>query len=154
MFVLKTFAVMTMEISLRREFAQNSGSCERIRMIRHHTIIILLTLFILVGTGSVFSKDYETAFRDGARLYRAGLLVEAERVFKDLRKEHRDSLAVLHYLGKINFRQNDFGQAKDWYNDIIKLKNDDFEYTKTRTCSFCPVSDGSHSPGEWSHRAL
>lgn len=90
-------------------------------------ILFKLLLVLLLFAKAAPSDVYYTSLREGVRLYRANLLNDAKRVFRELHKEHADSLIVLRYLMHITIDQQQWGDAKDWCGKILEQQENDVE---------------------------
>lgn len=88
--------------------------------------LVLLALFLPLGTFAQ-NNDYQLRLQGGIRLLKAEQYNQATSVFKKLRKDFPDSLRVLHYLGQINFNQEQWAEAKDYYNEIVDKDEQDIE---------------------------
>ena len=87
---------------------------------------LFILLLLLVFLSALFSQsDYQQQYREGLRLYRAGLLHQAYHYFNDLQKDYPDSLGVLHALGAIDFRQQRWKKAVAWYNKVLDIDEKD-----------------------------
>ena len=89
---------------------------------------LLLILSIWPFLAKATSTDeYRVNLQRGVRLYRENQLKDAEKVFRDLYENHRDSLIVLRYLGRIEIDRQEWGKARNWYKKIIDLSENDIE---------------------------
>ncbi|MBN1480123.1 GWxTD domain-containing protein [candidate division KSB1 bacterium] len=90
--------------------------------------ILFIILFVPTLLAPAEPSDtYYRTLREGIRLYRANLLNDAKRVFRELHKEHEDSLVVIRYLMRITIHQQQWGDAKDWCQEILDQQKDDVQ---------------------------
>jgi len=83
---------------------------------------VLLGVLVLLAAGCTLSQEsFEQQYRDGIRIYRAGLDRDAYRHFREMNKEYPDSIQVLHMLGRIDFQREWWKKAAEWFENILEI---------------------------------
>jgi tetratricopeptide (TPR) repeat protein len=87
----------------------------------------VFALFFLPLSTVAQNNDYHLRLQGGIRLINADQYSQATSLFKKMRKDFPDSLRVQHYLGLIQFKLENWGNAKDYYKEIVDKNEDDIE---------------------------
>lgn len=84
-------------------------------------------LFVFLSLVSFSQSQYRSRFREGLRIYRSGFKEEAYRYFRQMQKEHPDSVAIMRILGEIDFNREIWKNAAAWYDKVLKIVNNDID---------------------------
>jgi tetratricopeptide (TPR) repeat protein len=93
---------------------------------RPHTYYLLFLFLIFYALSSSASDD---DFRDhmlsGSRALRDENFSLAYKEFKAAHEMAPDSLAPVQYLGQVEFKREKWGEAKEWFEKVLKINKED-----------------------------
>ena len=72
---------------------------------------MVVAAWIMVGIASQAQRPEAETLREAQQLYASGKLVEAEKSFGDITREHPDNITAQMYLGQTLFKEEKFAQA-------------------------------------------
>lgn len=73
-------------------------------------LLVIMTL-LLSGVSGHAQKSESVMFQDAQRLYESGKLLEAEKIFTEITRDHPTNVAALMYLGQTLFKEEKFAAA-------------------------------------------
>ncbi len=86
-------------------------------------ILPSLVLLLALVLTPLFSQSIEQVqFQEAMRLYESERYADAARVFKILHKESPEDTQVVRYLGHISFKQEQWSDAREWFENVLELQ--------------------------------
>jgi predicted Zn-dependent protease len=84
-------------------------------------LLVIMTL-LLSGVSAHAQKLESEIFQDAQRLYESGKLLEAEKSFTEITRDHPTNIASLMYLGQTLFKEEKFAAAIIPYEKVRALE--------------------------------